>query len=520
VLPIHVQGNRLVNSAGSVVTLHGVDRSGAEYMCVQGGGIFDGPSDATSVAAMASWGVNAVRIPLNEDCWLGINGANPGGATYQSAIEAYVTLLHSYGMYAILDLQWTAPGAVEATYQENLPDYSNSVPFWASVAAAFKSDPATLFDVFNEPNNIGMIGCAAGAPAGCQTAVAEDAAGNVGEANWWCWMQGTGCITNQNSTLFGDWEIASAQNLITAVRGAGASNIVMVGAEQFANDPSGWLANVPTDPDHQLAMSFHVYNFNAVCVTVSCWNSELLPIAAQYPIITGEIGESDGSASFIDGYMSWADANGVSYLAWTWDTWGCGDVAVLISDYSGTACPGFGAGYQAHLASLPSSPDPSSTPTPTPTPKPSPTPTPTAKATPTSTAKTTPTPTAKATPTPTAKATPTPTAQGAPDPSPTPSTDPGPRHGPTPTPGPSRTPPSGGHGRGSAPTPTRHSSPGHTPGSAATLTDRTTAATIPGSPATIALGSAASLVLIAVVLILVVGRPLRRRSLPWHHRGA
>jgi hypothetical protein len=27
-------------------------------------------------------------------------------------------------------------------------------------------------------------------------------------------------------------------------------------------------------------------------------------------------------------------------------------------------------------------------------------------------------------------------------------------------------------------------------------------------------------VLIAVVLILVVGRPLRRRSLPWHHRGA
>jgi endoglucanase len=99
-------------------------------------------------------------------------------------------------------------------------------------------------------------------------------------------------------------------------------------------------------------MSFHVYNFNDVCVTVSCWNSELLPIAAKYPIITGEIGESDGTASFLDTFMTWADSHEVSYLAWTWDTWGCGDVAVLISDYSGTACPGFGAGYQRHLAPL------------------------------------------------------------------------------------------------------------------------------------------------------------------------
>jgi hypothetical protein len=352
-LALRISGNRLVDSRGSVVTLHGVDRSGTDYMCVQNGGIFDGPSDAASVAAMATWDINAVRIPMNEDCWLGIDGAKIDGATgateataYQSAIEAYVTVLHSYGMYAILDLQWTAPGTVEATYQENLPDYTNSVPFWASVAAAFKSDADTLFDLFNEPNNIGMIGCAAGAPAKCATEIAGSA------GNWWCAYIGTGCITNQNSAKFGDWRVASMQDMLHAVRHSGATNIVMVGAEQFANDPSQWLNYVPSDPDRQLAMSFHVYNFNDVCVTVSCWNSELLPIAAKYPIITGEIGESDGTASFLDTFMTWADSHEVSYLAWTWDTWGCGDVAVLISDYSGTACPGFGAGYQRHLAPL------------------------------------------------------------------------------------------------------------------------------------------------------------------------
>jgi endoglucanase len=76
----------------------------------------------------------------------------------------------------------------------------------------------------------------------------------------------------------------------------------------------------------------------------------IAPLAARIPVITGEIGETDGSADFIGAYMSWADAHGVSYLAWTWDTWGCGSGDVLISSYSGTACSPFGSAFQAHLA--------------------------------------------------------------------------------------------------------------------------------------------------------------------------
>jgi hypothetical protein len=54
----------------------------------------------------------------------------------------------------------------------------------------------------------------------------------------------------------------------------------------------------------------------------------------------------------INAFMAWAEPKGISHLAWTWDTWGCGG-AVLISDYGGTPCPGYGAGYRAHLAMLP-----------------------------------------------------------------------------------------------------------------------------------------------------------------------
>jgi hypothetical protein len=89
----------------------------------------------------------------------------------------------------------------------------------------------------------------------------------------------------------------------------------------------------------------------------------------------------------------------VSYLAWTWDTWGCDDGSpVLISSYTGTPCTGFGIGYQDHLLSLlatppptadptaTASPTPTTTPTSSPTPRPSPDPSPTATATPTSSA--------------------------------------------------------------------------------------------------------------------------------------
>ncbi len=88
---VRVEGNRLVNGNGAPIRLLGVDRSGTEYACVQGWGIFDGPSDAASIAAMASWHINAVRVPPNRDCWLGINGVNPATAAPTTAPPSKTT---------------------------------------------------------------------------------------------------------------------------------------------------------------------------------------------------------------------------------------------------------------------------------------------------------------------------------------------------------------------------------------------------------------------------------------------
>src|ERR1700730_9885425 len=72
---LSVRGNHLVNWRRTIVRLTGVNRSGAEYACAHVWGIWDAPTDTNlAIRAMTAWHINSVRIPLNEDCWLGING--------------------------------------------------------------------------------------------------------------------------------------------------------------------------------------------------------------------------------------------------------------------------------------------------------------------------------------------------------------------------------------------------------------------------------------------------------------
>ncbi len=315
---IRVEGTKLLNGEGHQVQLRGVNRDGNEYACAQGWGIFDGASDAASVAAIKSWHINVVRILLNEDCWLGINGVNPAfsGHNYRTAIAAYVKLLRSHDIYAIVTLTDTAPGKTLATDAGQMPDETHSPTFWRQVATRFKDMPSVIFDLFGEPfpdNNGG------------------------GPAAWTCWQKGGTC-----SGL--TFKAAGMQQLVNTVRATGATNVIMLGGIGYASVLDQWAAYAPIDPLHQLAASFHAYNFGG-CTTTACWNANLADIG-DVPLVTGEM----GFEGFIDGYMAWANPLHVSYVAWTWDTWGCSGGQALVSDYSGTPCSPYGTDYQQHLA--------------------------------------------------------------------------------------------------------------------------------------------------------------------------
>jgi hypothetical protein len=365
---LHVVGNQIQDGSGHVFVPHGVDRMGTEYACRTSGANtdFDGPVDQASVSAMLTWDVNSVRVPLNEDCWLGINGEPANGKTaaqYQSDIVNWVNLLNQNGLVVILDLHWNNSGTNQSLAQEPMPDLDHAPAFWTSVATTFKNNSSVIFDLYNEP---------------------YPGFNNATTTGWSCWKNGsTAASTSPCADV--PFAVAGMQTLVNTVRATGATNVLMLGGLAYANDLTGWLANEPTDPDNNLAASVHIYSFNT-CASTSCWDSQVAPVAAKVPVIGGEIGENDCASGFINTLMPWFDAHGIGYLAWTWTvvSGGCNNSPILITDYTGTPT-GFGAGYKAHLLALGGGSG--STPTPTPTVGTTPT------ATPTSSGGSTPTPT-------------------------------------------------------------------------------------------------------------------------------
>lgn len=308
---LHVVGNRLLDGNGRLVRFHGVNRSGTEYACIQGDGIFDGPNDAASVKAMATWHVNAVRIPLNEDCWLGINGvkAQYGGARYRKAIVDYVRLLHANGMYAELALMWGAPGSYRATYQPGSPDKDHSPAMWASMAKTFKNDRNVIL-----------------APWG-ETVVDAD-----------CFLNGGTCAATYGPSNK-PYETAGMREAVTVMRRAGYLGVISIPGLDYANNLSTWLSHMPKDPRRQLIAEAHVYGKNS-CSTTSCFDRTMAPVARRVPLIFGETGETYDASScgstHISAFLRWADAHRVGYFTWTWNTWG--NCSALIGDF-GSAKP-------------------------------------------------------------------------------------------------------------------------------------------------------------------------------------
>jgi endoglucanase len=324
---LKVSGNKLVDPAGTTVRLLGINRAGSEYMCVKNTGkVFDGSTGPNSIAAMLTWNINTVRLPLNESCWLGLAGAGAQvpPESYQQEIVDYVWQLHNKGLYVVLDLHWSSTSAL-ATKQTTMADAANAPAFWSSVAARFKSDPMVIFDLYNEP-------------------ILDDNNQNPAQGDAWaCWQNG--CTTREG------WATAGMQQMLTAVRSAGANQVVIATGLNWGSKLDGWLTHKPTDPMNNLMAAFHVYNNNG-CGTSKCWTNAPTTVAAQVPVVTGEMGEHTCVHSFIDPIMAWADNAGVGYLGWGWNVQDCNTFPALITNVDGTATE-FGKGLKDHLATLP-----------------------------------------------------------------------------------------------------------------------------------------------------------------------
>jgi hypothetical protein len=339
-----VVGNEIHDSAGERVFLRGVNRSGSEYRCIQGHGFFDGPDDEASVQAMAGWNINAVRVPLNETCWLAINDAPEelSGCHYKQAIKRYVNLLHAYDLIPILDLHWVGPGETQARRLQPMPTVDHSADFWRDVATTFLEDDGVIFEPFNEPfpdRNLDT------------------------NAAWECWLNGCDDaeLWVSRTEVSGTYRAAGMQSLVSAIRSTGATQLLLLGGVQYSNGLSQWLEKKPLDPLDNLAVAWHAYNLNP-CYTPACWNGIPAEVAAAVPVVATEFGQNDCMGGFVEPLMQFLDQHGSGYLAWSWNAYGeCSpEVAMqrsnpwsLVTDYA-TGAPngGYAQAVYDHLLQL------------------------------------------------------------------------------------------------------------------------------------------------------------------------
>jgi len=215
----------------------------------------------------------------------------------------------------------------------------HSVTFWQQLAGAYRTNSGVVFDLHNEP---------------------YPDSNRDSTAAWDCWKNGTTPSNASSCPGSGlNYQAAGMQELVSAVRGMGASNPIMLGGVQYSNALSQWLAYKPQDQGGtggtgtgNLMAAWHVYNFN-VCSSPTCYDATAAPVAGTVPLVAAEIGENDCGTGMLNTLMSWLDAHQSGYLAWTWDTWGtaCANLS-LITDYAGTPTSSYGLAFKNHLAAV------------------------------------------------------------------------------------------------------------------------------------------------------------------------
>ncbi|MCX8520885.1 MAG: cellulase family glycosylhydrolase, partial [Rhodoferax sp.] len=411
---LRVDGNRFVDAAGQPVQLRGASIRVLESWLVQGhdpttpwGGQPNGnTTEPPDFRAMTTqWFMNVVRLPLNEASWLGLTCVDLGGAygrtpgslvradplgNYKSTVQLAVAAAHAAGLYVILDLHWAAPGNVCPVGPNAFANADHSLDFWTSVANTFKANPAVLFEVFHAPLPVGLASSA---------------------DDWALW---SGVFSPAGSFdhlyVYGPepkaptsyhWNATSMQALVHAIRGTGASNVILIAGENAAGNLSGWLTGGTASvfdmlSPPQLAAVWHAYpgsnNYSAAEYLTPLNQTNLSitgpspalaqrlgtvagPVFSQlrdildagYPVIITEYGDQNATAAqpgqalssaapFAAEILQFADYPGaanqarISYVAWSFNTNTNLSNTLLQPppNTTATASPGFGEYVQSH----------------------------------------------------------------------------------------------------------------------------------------------------------------------------
>ncbi len=313
-LPLKVVGTQLRNTAGDPVRLRGVNTASLEWTS-------DGEDHilTTVQTAIRDWHVNHVRLPLSQDRWFGkAPEQSDNGKFYRILVRQVVDAVTAERCYIILDLHWSDAGEWGKNIGQHLMPDENSLTFWKEVATAYKNHPAVLFNLYNEPHNVG----------------------------WDIWLKG-GQVTERatRKTPIKTFRAVGMQTLLDAVRATGAKNVIVVGGLDYAYDYSGILQGRQLSDPEGNGVLYDNHAYPTKGDTVERWITKMETAAKTLPVIVGEFGaEARGRPGEKEEHWVRRVLQALEDHGWSWTAWDMhpGAGPRLISDFACTPTPGFG----------------------------------------------------------------------------------------------------------------------------------------------------------------------------------
>ncbi|MGC4892213.1 Ig-like domain-containing protein [Micromonospora sp. DT31] len=254
----------------------GIVRSAVPGGCAWGPIRWDGPVDDASVGALRARGVNAVRVVLSDACFVytGSPTDRQNRVGYLDEVARYVDRLVRAGITPVVSLRQS--------------DILATRSFWSAAAEVFGDDNAVVFDIsyYDFP-----------AAGGADPA-----------AVWTCWRDGGPACVGTGLSIVG------VQEQIRLLRVQGSFNLVLVAGIDGGNDLRRWLEYRPADPDGRSVAAAWRVDDRSACATPACWQSTLLPVAAQVPLVATDVSAGPGAPTFVPRTVAWLDQHGIGHL--------------------------------------------------------------------------------------------------------------------------------------------------------------------------------------------------------------
>lgn len=249
----YVKGNQIIDGGGHPVLLRGAHitsafnfinawNHGADPFGALNPGVF---------AAVRSWGMNVIRIPLSYWVYL----TSP--ADYMAKLDKIIQEANAARLYVVIDNHDDDQSGSPYGSGANIPK-PETIAFWRIFASHYKYNPMIFFDIINEPK----------------------------QTDWNQWLHGGGTVTGSfgKSAL-----VIGMQDIVDAIRGVGAPQIIIAEAPTTLDGFSGVGSDLINDPN--IVYSIHEYfdwTQNNHRRSPAGWDVSFGNLAATHPVYIGE----------------------------------------------------------------------------------------------------------------------------------------------------------------------------------------------------------------------------------------